>query len=728
MKKTLCSLLCSAVTFAVVLAQAPQRTPPPADDEVIRISAELVQVDAVVTDKNDRIIGDLKLEDFEVYESGKKQEIKFLEFISVDAERRSEGARPPMVAEVETDTSRDLTGAELKRVIAFVIDDLTIPYEDMISVRRVLSDFVENKMRDGDLVAILRSVGGRGLLQQFTSDRQLLRRAIASLTPRTNPFSAFNADSGRMNNLPTPTGGTTTDPGAFNESLAGIDSSLDAEGVGSGSDITNENDDSNRTFRALMALSTAGFAIDSLQQIPGRKNLVLISGGLPLFEIGRGGGIVSNVSYLFNQLADQATRSGVAINTLDIRGLETQGAVARFVDTPAKSALGGGTLAGDDLNPAFGRTADTALLGDRPFGQFEGQLGLRALAEATGGVAVVNTNNFNTGLDKILARSRGYYRLAYRPTEKFDGKFHKLQIKVRRDGARVYNPEGYVARAARGAAEASTKEASILRAAKSPLAKREVDVSANFLLKYTSDHKAAALDMHLLIDANKLNFKQTADGKHQTTFDVVGFVFDQLGRSRGGFSETVNANLSPESYRKALAEGLSYSASTQLPPGYYQIRAVVREADTGNLGTLSKYYEIPDLTNKRLTMSSLFLYGVNPTGGDKPALDALLASHRISRKQDLRYAALIYNAKLKDNKPQLRSQLIISQNNKVLFQEPEQPLEATAGSGSPVSKVGQLGLSKVQPGRYVLTLVVIDPLADKKHQRVSRSVGFTVVD
>ncbi len=54
--------------------------------------------------------------------------------------------------------------------------------------------------------------------------------------------------------------------------------------------------------------------------------------------------------------------------------------------------------------------------------------------------------------------------------------------------------------------------------------------------------------------------------------------------------------------------------------------------------------------------------------------------------------------------------------------------EGSAVSTSPVSKVGQLGLSKVQPGRYVLTLIVIDPLADKKQQRVSRSVGFTVVD
>ena len=152
---------------------------------------------------------------------------------------------------------------------------------------------------------------------------------------------------------------------------------------------------------------------------------------------------------------------------------------------------------------------------------------------------------------------------------------------------------------------------------------------------------------------------------------MVGFVFDELGRSRGGISQTVNANLTPEDYQRALASGLGYTASTQLPPGYYQVRLVVREAESGNVGTVSRYFEVPDLSNKRLTASSLFLYAVNP-GGGKDAVQQLGAMPRLTRKQELRYAVMVYNAKAGGGQSQLRTQLSVSQNGKVLFQEPEQ--------------------------------------------------------
>ena len=63
-------------------------------DDVIRITTNLVQTDVIVTDKNDQIIPDLKLDDFEVYDNGKKQELKFMEFVGVETGRRSEGTKP----------------------------------------------------------------------------------------------------------------------------------------------------------------------------------------------------------------------------------------------------------------------------------------------------------------------------------------------------------------------------------------------------------------------------------------------------------------------------------------------------------------------------------------------------------------------------------------------------------------------------------------------------------
>jgi hypothetical protein len=141
---------------------------------------------------------------------------------------------------------------------------------------------------------------------------------------------------------------------------------------------------------------------------------------------------------------------------------------------------------------------------------------------------------------------------------------------------------------------------------------------------------------------------------------------------------------------------------------------------------VARYFEVPDLNNKQLTMSSMFLYSLSPD--DKKIGDQLPATRVISKKLDLRYVAVVYNAKTDGSKPQLKSRLIISQGGKVLFQEPDQPMETKGNAEGQYIKVGQLGLSKVQPGRYVLTLVVTDPLADKKHTSVSRSIDFTVVD
>lgn len=373
------------------------------------------------------------------------------------------------------------------------------------------------------------------------------------------------------------------------------------------------------------------------------------------------------------------------------------------------------------MDPSFGRTADARLLPSSS--DLAGIQGLRTLADATGGVATVNTNNFSAGLDKILERSQGYYMLGYSPSEEFNGKFHKIQVKVKRDGVRVYTRAGYIAKEDGNAFVPKTKQEQIVATAVSPLAKRELGVSGIVQHKFLPDGKAA-LDIQLLIDANKLTFVQSSSGTYQTSFDVVGFVFDASGKNRGGFSETVNTNLLPADYKFAQTQGLSYSASTQLPPGYYQLRAVVRENGSGRLGSISRYIEVPDLSKKKLTMSSLFLFGVDLTQNNKPP-DALQAQRRLSRKQDLRYAAIIYNPKLDGGKPALTSQLIISQGNKVLFKEPEQSLTGPI-TGSQIIKVGQLGLSKVVNGNYVLTLIVTDTL-DKK-RRMARSIDFSVVD
>ncbi|HET9529287.1 MAG TPA: VWA domain-containing protein [Blastocatellia bacterium] len=702
----------------VVLSQS---NPQKRDDQTIRISTELVQMDVVVTDKKGKVVSGLNKEDFELFENGKKQQISFFEFVAgglrPGAVKAGEEAKAPG-PEV---SPQGADAGDIRRIFAFVVDDLTIRHEDLVYIRQMLSTFVDSRMQPSDLVAIIRTVGGKGLLQQFTTDKVLLRRAIAALTPRVHPLSAHNnPDAPNMPNNPQAllAGSDTSPDSVLGESSNPFDiSSFEP------ADPNSINEETNRSIRAFMSLGTASFVIDSMRELPGRKSLVLISGGMPILS-SRPGTESNNITLFLRALSDNATRAGVTIHTMDIRGLEAQRAVASFEETPGRSMISmPGSTAATGTGGAFGRTADEAMLGRSPI---ESHQSLRMLASSTGGLAILNKNNFDEGLEGILSQSEGYYLLAYTPADaKFDNKFREIKIKVKGNDYKVYSRQGYFAREERAAAAtaAATKQEQILAAVRSPLARRDINLDATLLYKAAPPDQGT-IDIHIVIDPRKLQFDQV-DGKQQTSLDVAGFVFDELGKLRGGFSETINANLSQEELARVSKGGLTYSANTTLPAGAYQVRLAVRDNKSNNIGTMSRYLEVPDLSKGRLTASSLLL-GAVPAGDMKSANPTPISANRqIARTQDLRYAAIIYNSKQKDGKPQVRTQLVISQGGKVIFKEPE---EQVAASGGQLIKWGQLGLKAVKPGRYTLSLVITDPLADKKANTITRSMDFVVVD
>src|SRR5207302_2999688 len=108
----------------------------------------------------------------------------------------------------------------------------------------------------------------------------------------------------------------------------------------------------------------------------------------------------------------------------------------------------------------FGRIPDETLFGDKnPFDQLEGHEGLRVLAAATGGISVLDKNNFSEGLQKIVSAGDGYYLIAYTPFDsKFNGEFRKVEVKVKGDGLKVYNRRGYIAREDKVAKTTPTKQ------------------------------------------------------------------------------------------------------------------------------------------------------------------------------------------------------------------------------------------------------------------------------
>ena len=128
---TLCLILIMA---QAVVTQTPQKPQPEiAPDDIIRITTSLVQTDVVIVDKDDRVIPDIKLDEIKVSDNGKRQDVKFLEFVTPEAAPRIEGKLSIAGNSVESDAARNLTTGDLRRVFAFVIDDTraaSIPCRD----------------------------------------------------------------------------------------------------------------------------------------------------------------------------------------------------------------------------------------------------------------------------------------------------------------------------------------------------------------------------------------------------------------------------------------------------------------------------------------------------------------------------------------------------------------------------------------------------------------------
>jgi VWFA-related protein len=685
----------------------------PVEGETIKITAELVQLDAVVVDKEGKIVRGLSKDDFELYESGKKQHISFLEFVEAGKGAAGQAAAGQPRAEKPGISGQGLSDLDVRRTYAFVIDDLTIRPEDMTYVRELLNNFVDNQMQPTDLVAIIRVVGGGGLLQQFTGDKELLRKAISRLTPSFNPFNVFSQSPGENGRPVAASGSEAPDSGSAN--FGGSFSDLGGNMI----DINSATDDTNVTLRGYMTLGTASFAIESMRQLPGRKLMVLVSGGLPVLGVGNAG-MASNVSYFLDLLADRATRAGVSINSMDIRGLSAQVGVARFADTPGRSSLGGAANAG-----TFGRAPDESMLGyNQPIDVTSAHMGLRQLSAATGGLAVLNRNDFKAGMEKIIASNDGYYLLGYAPVDaKFNGEFRKVEIKVK-GGFKVLSRRGYLAREETPAPAPTTKREQLLAAIQSPLARRDIDMDAALLYKGKSDG-GGDIDVQVLIDPRKLAFTQAGE-QRTANYDVSGFVFDQVGKQRGGFDNTVKVVLTADEYNRALKSGLPYLDKVGLPPGIYQVRIAVRDNNNEAIGTISRYLEVPDLAKGRLAVSSVLLGSVAAGETKATSPTPLSATRQIQQKNDLRYAAIVYNAREKGGQIEVTTQLLISQNGQVIYKGAEEPLHSGT-QGKQLIKVGQLGLSHVKPGRYTATVVVTDNLADKKARTVSRSMDFTVV-
>ena len=170
-------LLTPCLAFAQAIQPAPQ-----SDDKIVRLGVTLVQVDAIVTDRDGRPVTDLSRDDFELMQDDRPQVITNFSFVA---------SSPPPATTREVSTSGPpvrLPPERVRRTIAIVVDDLA-SNESARAARDAVRSFVDNRLEPGDQIAIVQSRTGAGALQQFSANRDELYAAIERIryVPRSRP-------------------------------------------------------------------------------------------------------------------------------------------------------------------------------------------------------------------------------------------------------------------------------------------------------------------------------------------------------------------------------------------------------------------------------------------------------------------------------------------------------------------------------------------------------------
>jgi VWFA-related protein len=704
----------------------PKPTALPRENDVVKISTNLIQLDVTVVDAKGKVVRDLLPEEIEVYENGEKQKITNFSFVSTTRtfeQKPSDGAKKDPDPGVPL-PSITLRPEQIRRTIALVVDDLSLSFESAYYTRRALKKYVDEQMQDGDLVAIIRTGAGIGALQQFTSDKSMLYAAIERV--KWNPsgngkLSAFAPMEPTFADRVTASGGELKpdEPG----SLAAGDAAWE---------------DFQTSTYSTGTLGALRYIVEGMSELPGRKSVILFSEGWTIFERDEHGFSKSgNVLSFLRRLVEDANRSSVVFYTIDARGLvDTSISAMDKLTTPDAN---GGT-------PLPDPRVISAAISERNNQVFSTQAGMAFLAKETGGFSVVNNNDLSGGVRRVLD-DQSYYLVAYEPdSDTFDPenrKFNKIEIRVLRKGATARYRSGFFNVADRTTLASNNVPLppiyQLRKALTSPFAVNGISLRMNAL--FSSGRSGAFVRSLLHIPARDLKFTDEPDGSKTISFDVWAASFGDNGSVVDQITKTYNVSIRPEGYKKVLEEGILYHFTFPVKkPGGYQYRVAIRDTQGGKIGSASQFIQVPDLKKGRLTTSSIVIENMppkvweklmDPNGGAVRSTSTVdTALRQVKLGSILRYGFEIYNAKLgTDRKPDLQTQIRVFLDGKIILSGVPVPVELTGQTDMQrIAVSGAISFGdKMLPGDYVLQVIVTDKLAKAKNAMTTRHVQFEAV-
>jgi VWFA-related protein len=521
----------------------------------IHVTSELVLVNVVAHDKNGNLVRDLKKGDFTIFEDGKKQEISSFDFENVD-ELRTAGAAEATVSGVAGGTllrSGKQTAPPLdardRRLILLFFDFSAMEPEQIDRSVEAAKKFVGTKMQPADLMALVSLATNMRVDLDFTDDKTKL---LAALT-------AYNSGQGQ---------------GFENGSTGSTEGAAETSGAFSADDTDFNTFNADRKLLALQSLMQA------LGELPQKKSLIYFSNGI-------------SQSGADNQSALRATtaaavKANVSIYSLDIRGLQAlpPGGEAQSASLRGQSAYSGAAIL-NDLN-----------------GNAASQDTLATLSSDTGGKAFFDSNDFGSVFSQVQKDSSAYYVLGFTSNNALkDGKFRRLKVQVNRSDLKLDFRAGYYAGRDFEHLNRADREQQLEDELDAQLPRVDVPLYAGAAY-FRQDDSHYYLAVSLVIPGSQIPFV-TEKEKDNATIDIIG---EALGGGKvrvGQLRDTVK--LAVDSTQQVRRKNVQYNTGFVLAPGSYHLKFVIRENQTGRMGSFETDVQIPDLRKSPLKMSSVVL-------------------------------------------------------------------------------------------------------------------------
>ena len=684
------------------------------EQDVVRITTNLVQVDLVVT-KDGKQIKDLKPEDFEILEDGKPQVITSFAYVSTNPS-------PANIAAPKNDSAAPLIPRpplpqEIKRTIAIVVDDLGMSFQSMHNLRSYLGKFLSESLRPNDLIAIIRTGGELGALQQFTSDPRVLSSAVSEL--KWNPCSRVGASViAPERSLVVMTPPERQMHGRVPPDRSPTSGQVDRPTLGKESNPCSVGSSVSYTIGALR------FILRGMRELPGRKSMMVISDNLPLqdqemappdFGFKRPVRDDANLIDVWTQstsyadglhsIAELAIRASVVIYGVSSQRLQATGVqAADEISFPPVAARG--------VRPRTDQEETlTKLMRTRSLELRRNTDAAEVLSKETGGFVIRNQNDF--GLERVFEDQDGYYLIGYRPeSATFDRRFHTIQARVKRDGFTVRTRAGFygVAEENARASEASDRDR-LNSALMSPFGKN--DIAVRLATFFANDPaRGSLLRVFLNIDAKNLTFTVEPDGTSVARLDLSTVLFGANGGVANRQDQNATLRLRGKPYERALREGVVYGFDLPLKhAGAFQLRFALRDAASQRIGATGQVVHVPAFAAGALALSSVLLQG-----GDEDSKTNLVM-RRFQQGTSLAFGYTIYNASLNKTTrlPKLKTRTLVFRDGVKIYSSEAAAVETSGQTDLQRISTGarlQLGPA-LTPGEYALQIVVEDQISKR---------------